>query len=213
MKRVIIRWMIALLCGVAMPTMAMAQFDLSKAIQGLLGPQTQSDSEQRISPYKLIADAAPELKQITRTWGYEHTEIEYLGASPLAASAIPQIDSFVQAALKNLGIVEGTFSLTLRRNGTGFIVAGKDACDGNYRYDPTSGRLSISTKIDNVAYPASGYIKMKDNKMILMVNALDVADATLLAVPEYRNDQNVLMIYGLLQSFPGVYISLWMHKM
>lgn len=184
---------------------AMAQIDLSKAFGALLGASEATPAE---NPLELIAKSAPKARDVVRTWAYEKLYFEYLGTNPLADVALQQLDSTVQAALKREGIVAGAFTLTLRRNGTGFIMRDGSAIDGEYRYNEEKGRVEFSVLVNGTKYGCGGFFKLKDENLVVMVDARDLYDIYLAESPQYRNDQTALTIQGILDSFPGVFISL-----
>ena len=189
---------------------ARAQFDLGKAFGALLEQQSTSKPKD---PLAAIAEAAPSSREVVRTWGYERIFFEYLGANPLADMAMQQLDVTVQAALKREGIVPGSFSLTLRRNGTGFIIFKEYAIDGRYDYIEEKGRATFIINIEGVDYQCGGFMKMRGDNLVVMLDAGDIFDIIVAAYPEYRNDSTALTMQGLLESFKGIFISLEFHKM
>ena len=190
---------------VLLPFSASAQFDLSKAFGALLG---SADNTAQQDPLKAIAEAAPSSRDVVRTWAYERLYFEFLGNNPLAEVALQQLDSTVQAALKREGIVSGAFTLTLRRNGTGFIMRDGNALDGEYKYNEEKGRVEFSVLVNGTKYPCGGLFKLKDENLVFMVDAGDIFDIYLNESPQYSNDPTALSIKGVLDSFPGVFISL-----
>lgn len=184
---------------------AMAQIDLSKAFGALLGASEATPAE---NPLELIAKSAPKARDVVRTWAYEKLYFEYLGTNPLADVALQQLDSTVQAALKREGIVAGAFTLTLRRNGTGFIMRDGSAIDGEYTYNEEKGRAEFTVLVNGTKYGCGGFFKLKDENLVVMVDARDLYNIYLAESPQYRNDQTALTIQGILESFKGIYISL-----
>ena len=190
-------------------TSAMAQIDLSKAFGALLGA-AEATPEQ--NPLELIAKSAPKARDVVRTWAYERLYFEYLGTNPLADVALQQLDGTVQAALKREGIVSGSFTLTLRRNGTGFIMRDGSAMDGEYAYNEAKGRAEFSVLVNGTKYRCGGFFKLKEENLVVMVDARDLYNIYLTESPQYRNDQTALTIQGILESFKGIYISLEFFK-
>ncbi len=197
------------LMSVLYPASAMAQVDLSKAFGALLGAVETAPAE---NPLELIAKSAPKARDVVRTWAYEKLYFEYLGTNPLADVALQQLDSTVQAALKREGIVSGAFTLTLCRNATGFIMRDGSAIDGEYRYNEEKGRVEFSVLVNGTKYGCGGFFKLKDENLVVMVDARDLYDIYLAESPQYRNDQTALAIKGVLDGFPGVFISLEFSK-
>ena len=195
-----------LLLSILLPVGASAQIDLSKALGALLGA-TETSAEK--NPLELIAESAPTAREVVRTWAYERLYFEYLGTNPLAEVALQQLDVTVQAALKREGIVSGAFTLTLRRNGTGFIMRDGAALDGKYSYNETKGRVEFSVLVNGTSYPCGGFFKLNSKDLIVMVDARDVFNIYLAESPQYRNDPTALTIQGILDSFKGVFISLY----
>jgi hypothetical protein len=195
-----------LLSTMLLPMGASAQIDLSKAFGALLGA-TETTSEK--NPLELIAESAPTSRDVVRTWAYDRLYFEYIGSNPLADVALQQLDVTVQAALKREGIVSGAFTLTLRRNGTGFIMRDGAALDGKYSYNETKGRVEFSVLINGTSYPCGGFFKLNGKDLIAMVDARDVFNIYLAESPQYSNDPTALTIQGILDSFKGVFISLY----
>lgn len=190
-------------------TSAMAQIDLSKAFGALLGAAEATPAQ---NPLELIAKSAPKARDVVRTWAYERLYFEYLGTNPLADVALQQLDGTVQAALKREGIVSGSFTLTLRRNGTGFIMRDGSAMDGEYAYNEAKGRAEFSVLVNGTKYHCGGFFKLKDENLVVMVDARDLYNIYLTESPQYRNDQTALTIQGILESIKGIYISLEFFK-
>lgn len=210
MKR-IVSLLFVVVALVALPMRAEAQIDLSKAFGALLGAATAEQSAEK-SPLEIIAEQAPSSRDVVRTWGYERAYFDYLGSNPLAEVALQQLDTTVQAALKREGIVAGSFTLTLRRNGSGFIIWREHAVDGTYDYIEQKGRVTIATSVDGVNYECGGFMKMEGDNLVVMVDARDAMDAFLAAAPNYRNDSVVLTMQGLLESFKGIFICVEFRK-
>ena len=177
MKRIVSLLFVAFAL-VALPMRAEAQIDLSKAFGALLGAPTAEQSAEK-SALEIIAEQAPSSRDVVRTWGYERAYFDYLGSNPLAEVALQQLDTTVQAALKREGIVAGSFTLTLRRNGSGFIIWREHAVDGTYDY--------IEQKFDEIVATAKAnggnlYIYSMDDEMTFgVLNYLEAgaSEATL----------------------------------
>lgn len=202
--------MLALMVAlVLLPSSAMAQIDLSKALGALLGGAEATPDK---NPLELIAEAAPSSRDVVRTWAYDRLYLEYLGTNPLADVALQQLDVTLQAALKREGIVSGAFTLTLRRNGTGFIMRDGNALDGEYKYNEAKGRVEFSVLVNKTKYPCGGFFKLKGDNLVVMIDARDIFSIYLAESPQYSNDQTAISIKGVLDSFPGVFISLEFSK-
>ncbi len=203
--------LIVLLVGVALvvrPAEAAAQIDLSRAIGVLLGGETSSEQ----NPFERIAEAAPSARDVVRTWAYERLFFDYLGANNLATVALQQLDNTVQAALKREGIVAGAFTMTLKRNGTGFLMHEGYAVDGEYAYSEDNGRVTIATTIDGTRYECGGFLTMRGDNLVVMVDARDAFEVFLASSPQYRTDPTVVGIRDILQSFKGIFISIEYRK-
>lgn len=203
MKKLFLSILLAIV--VAIPQESSAQIDLGKALGLLLGESAQQQTPSR-SPLAEIAEKAPAAKDLCHTWAYDRVYLKYLGTSPLADAALQQVDGSAQAALKNAGIVSGAFTFTLRRNGECFIMRDGEALDGSYEYIAEKGRVTLKTSFEGATYSNKGFFVKEGKNLVLMVDARDVLSTLLAIYPEYRTDQTVVMIDGILQQFKGVYV-------
>ena len=85
MKRILLLSVVMVL-GCVAPFTASAQFDLGKALGGLLG--AAATPQPTVSPYDEIRDNAPARSKILGTWQYKTASLEYLGSNALAAVAL-----------------------------------------------------------------------------------------------------------------------------
>ena len=209
MRRVIITIVMALMGIVAMPESATAQFDLSK-IGSMLGGKVAKPTK---SPYQTLAENAPIKSKIIGTWSYSDFDIEYLGNNAIAHTAISQTEYYLQQEIKAAGITSGCYYIALRNNGKGYFYYSDYTYESSYTYDPTTAHVDITVKLDNsTSIKCSGFIKMKDGKLGLMLNAEDVVKAVATLVPEAMNDQTYLTIKSVVDSFPGIYITTYYNK-
>lgn len=194
--------------AVVLPYESSAQIDLGKALGILLGEGATAQQQQPRSPLEEIAEKAPGAKDLVQTWAYDKLYLKYLGTNPLADAALQQVNMTAQAALKNAGLVSGSFTFTIRRNGTCFIMHEGEALDGTYSYIPEKGRVTLTTAYGGQQYTSKGFFTMEGKNLTLMVDARDVLSLVLAIYPEYRNDPNLQTIEGILTQFKGVYVCL-----
>lgn len=205
---------------VALPTTASAQLDLGKALGALFGALTESGQKEQPAEqpatteqpglptktiFDVLAENAPSARALQGTWLYEDASAEYFGSSPLADMAIAQGEQFVKSQLLTHGLKPGSFSLYLRRSGTGTITFGERTLTGRYAYNASKGTIVISGTVNNVAVSVSGYVRYEDGKLDILVDAQSALNALLKVYPELATDQTVQMVSGLVASFPGVY--------
>lgn len=203
-----------------LPTEASAQFDLSRALGALFGALTETtekeqpaeQSQQPTTPqqptktiFDVLAENAPSARALQGTWVYQDAGAEYYGNSPFADMAIQQGEQFVKTKLLNQGIKPGSFSVYLRRNGTGTITFGERTLSGRYAYNADNATIVISGTINNVAVTVSGYVRYSEGKLDILVDANSALDALLKVYPELATDQTVVMVSGLMATFPGIY--------
>lgn len=205
MKRLLSLVVFAMLCVVALPAEASAQFDLGKAFGKLLGAATPQQT--KVSPYDEIRDNAPQRAKLLGTWQYKSAALKYLGDNPLADVALANIEGFGIAELKKRGVMEGCCSLTLRRNGLAVLATRDTLQDGWLAYDESTAKMNISTTVDDETYQASGYIRIVSDRLIVMIDARDVINIVAQASPELANDQTFVMARSVLQNFGDVYLS------
>ncbi len=206
MKRITV--ILALAVAMFLPASASAQFNLSGMLNSLFGGQkTQDTTEQQtvVNPYQAIADAAPTARQILGTWTFESAEAEYLGTNVLADLAISQVEGYVIQKMESYGFTKGSFSIHLRRNGTGIITMGNRTLEGRYNYNAETGAITVTGTINGKHLSCSGYVKMSNGKLVALVNADEAIEAFKTAYPEYATHQLIQSVGGVVKSFEGVY--------
>ena len=206
------RVLFAILCviGLGVTTEASAQIDLGKALGALLNEAAAVQSTPDY--YAKLREGAPSKSKIVGTWKYLSARVEYLGANSVAQVAVPQLESFIAAELKNNGIVEGCCSLTINRNGSATISAGGVGYDGSYTYDQSTAKAKASYKHDNHTYNVSGYLKLSSSRLMVLVDMRDVLRELTYMSPKLANDQNFLMVKGIVDSFSDIYLSVLFTK-
>lgn len=167
--------------------------------------QLQQSQQPQKSPFEILAENAPAARQLQGSWLYSDAGAEYLGVNPLADMAIAQVEQYAKSRIVAAGIKPGSFSVTLRRNGTGTITFGERTLSGRYVYNAENATIIISGTINNVAVSVSGYVRYADGNLDILVEATSALDALLKVYPELATDQTVQMVSGMLSSFPGVY--------
>lgn len=172
-------------------------FEMLQQLQQLQQPQK--------SPFEILAENAPSARLLQGSWLYSDAGAEYLGVNPLADMAIAQAEQYAKSRIVAAGIKPGSFSVTLRRNGTGTITFGERTLSGRYVYNAENATIIISGTINNVAVSVSGYVRYADGNLDILVEATSALDALLKVYPELATDQTVQMVSGMLSSFPGVY--------
>ena len=206
MKRLIIVALMALVGIAALPTTASAQFDLSK-IGGLFGG---SSSKSAKSPYATLAENAPQRNQVLGVWKYSSICVEYLGTSVLADASVSQLNSFASTELKEAGITPGCFTITLHNNGKGSFSYEDLLFEGSYTYDSSKARFVLTAKTeDGKTLTCNGYLKIVNGKLGMMVKAEDALNAVVIAAPEVGADSTFMMIKSVVDSFSGVYLTLY----
>lgn len=196
-----------------MPATASAQFNISNALNALFGgsKKTEQQVEQK-SPYQLIAEAAPTSRDIVGVWTYDSADAEYLGSNQLANLAISQVKGVALSKLESYGITKGSFKVQIRRNGTGTITMGDKTLSGNYDYNPTTGAILFTGKVNGVSLSCNGFLKMKSGKLVVMVDADDAISAFKQAYPEYANHQLIQTLGGVLASFSDIYGAIYLTR-
>ena len=208
MKRVIVVVFMAIIGLVAMPESANAQINLSKV--GKLFGNVASKPQR--SPYQELAESAPAKNQITGTWNYDTFRVEYLGSNAFAQGAIAQLENFATQEIKNAGIGDECYTIVLRGNGKGVFQYDDLTYEGNYTYDASTAQFQFTAKKSNgTQIVCNGFIKMDDGRLVTMLKAEDVVRAIAVIAPEVQTDDTYLMVKGVVDSFSGIYISLY-HK-
>ena len=206
MKRMIIALLMAVVGVVALPTTASAQFDLSK-IGSLFGG---SSSKSTKSPYTTLAENAPQKSQVLGVWKYSSICVEYLGTSAFADASVSQLNSFASTELKEAGIMPGCFTIKLQSNGKGSLSYEDMVYEGSYTYDSAKARFVLTVVTDDgKTLSCNGFLKIVNGKLGMMIKAEDALNAVSVAAPELRADSTFLMIQGVVDSFSGIYLTLY----
>lgn len=191
---------------VALPTTASAQFDLSK-IGSLFGG---SSSKSTKSPYTTLAENAPQKSQVLGVWKYNSVSVEYLGTSAFADASVSQLNSFASTELKEAGIMPGCFTIKLHNNGKGSLSYEDMVYEGSYTYDSAKARFVLTVVTDDgKTLSCNGFLKIVNGKLGMMIKAEDALNAVSVAAPELRADSTFLMIQGVVDSFSGIYLTLY----
>lgn len=168
--------------------------------------QLQQQQTSGPSPFEVLAANAPSGRALCGSWLYEDAGAEFLGQNPLADMAISQVEPYAKAQVEAAGIKPGSFSVVLRRNGTGTITYKEHSLSGRYVYDEESAKIIISGSVNNVASSVSGYVRLVDDRLEVLLDAQSSLDALLKVYPELATNQTVQMVSGVLASFAGVYV-------
>ena len=216
MKRLLVVALMLLVGVVALPTSASAQLDLSK-IGGMLrrSSSKSSTTTTKTSPYKALAENAPAKSEILGVWSYSDIDIVYLGTNSFAEAALAQVKSVVRQELRMQGVTPGCFAITLLKSGKGSFSYGDYVFEGSYTYDSSKARFELTATADNgKAIKCGGFLKKVDGKLVVMLDAQDALDAIATVIPEISagDAQTFDSINGIVQSFPGIYISMYYTK-
>ena len=206
MKKIAIL-LLALISLVAVPESASAQFDLSKALGGLFGGSSSSSSTSTSSTnshYKKLADAAPALTTLNGTWSYEAAHFTYLGTNPLTDVILAQLDPIVLDVLKKMGVSRGSANIKLD-SGKGLIWQGNSSQSFKYTYDRSKARVVLSAVIDSKSVSVSGYVKLSSPMLSIMLDVKELIKAIKTIYPEYKGDQNLVLVETLLKDMGDVY--------
>lgn len=206
MRRLFIVALMVFVGVIALPTTASAQFDLSK-LGGLLGG---SSSKSTKSPYTTLAESAPAKSKVLGEWKYSSIDVEYLGSNTFAGASISQLNGSVNAELKEIGIVPGCFTITLQSDGKGSFCFEEEVYEGRYTYDSTKARFELTATAENgKTIKCSGFLKMNNGKLGMMLKAEDALSALVIAIPEIATDSTFVMIKSIVDSFSGIYLTMY----
>lgn len=207
MKRLIVAIAVALVGMVVAPESVSAQFDISK-LGGVFGG---SSSKPKVSPYKTLADNAPSKSEVLGVWQYSDFDLEYLGSNSLAETAIGQVESYARVELQAAGVKAGCFTITLHNDGSGSFSYEDYIYEGSYTYDASKAHFVMTTSAyDGTTITLTGFLKINKGKLVVMVKAEDAIKAFTTILPEVSegDDSTFEMINGVVQSFPGIFISM-----
>lgn len=188
------------------PESASAQFDLSKVLGGLFGGSSKSTTTTTTTdPYKKLADAAPAVSTINGTWIYSSASFAYVGSNPLADVVIAQLDPIILDVLSQMGVSSGSATLKLD-NGKAIVSQGDSALGCKYSYDRSKARVVVSAVIEQKSVSVTGYVKYASSTLSVMLDVKEVIKAVKTVYPDYKNDQNVVLIETLLKDMGDVYL-------
>jgi hypothetical protein len=82
--------------------------------------------------------------------------------------------------------------------------------EGSYTYDSAKARFVLTVVTDDgKTLSCNGFLKIVNGKLGMMIKAEDALNAVSVAAPELRADSTFLMIQGVVDSFSGIYITLY----
>ncbi|MBQ8493306.1 MAG: DUF4923 family protein [Alistipes sp.] len=206
MKKTIFMLMLVAVGLCASPTDASAQFDLSRALNSLLGGGEET-TEPAKSPYTLMAESAPQPSKLTGVWLYNSAAVEYLGTNPLADVALSQLEGYALAELRGAGVVPGYFGLTLRRNGVAYLSHEDDIFEGRYTYTAADASVIIEATVNNIPMSLSGYIKQSGTRMEVLIDAADAMALFQHLFPEYKTNSMVVSADSAIRTFGDIFIA------
>ena len=187
------------------PDSASAQFDLSKVLGGLFGGSSKSTTTTTQDPYKKLAEAAPAVSTINGLWVYNSASFAYVGNNPLADVVIAQLDPIILDVLNQMGVVSGLATLKLD-NGRAVVAQGESSLGCKYSYDRSKARVVVSAVIEQKSVSVTGYVKYASSTLSVMLDVKEVIKAVKTVYPDYKNDQNVVLIETLLKDMGDVYL-------
>lgn len=191
---------------VAMPMSVSAQFDLSKALGGLLGSATSKNNQTTVvDPYKKLAETAPSNSTLNGTWSYQSASFSYIGNNPLASMAVAQLDPVIADVLTKLGITRGTAELKLK-SGSGVISHEGRSLNGEYSYRRSTASIVAKSTIDGKSVSASGYVKYSSGTLAVLLDVKEVLKAIKSVYPEYAADPNVVLVETILKDIGDVFV-------
>lgn len=203
MKKTLIT-IFALVAFVALPVSVSAQVDLAKALGGVLGG-TQTTQSAQSDPYKKLAASAPAASTLLGSWSYDSATFAYVGSNPLASMAVGQLDPVILDVLKQMGVTRGSAILMLD-NGKGTITHDGSKLNGEYTYQRSTAGIKVSSVIDGKSVSVSGYVKYASSMLTVLLDVKELIKAVKLVYPEYKNDQNLVLIESLLKDIGDVYV-------
>lgn len=206
MRKIIIIALLTIV-GLATTTEASAQFDLSRALNSLLGHE-DADAEPAKSPYMVMAESAPQASKLTGVWLYNSAAVEYLGTNPLADVALSQLEGYALAELRGAGVLPGYFGLTLRRNGVAYLSHEDQIFEGKYRYNPADASVVIEATVNNIPMSLSGYIKQQSTRMEVLIDAEDAMTLFQELLPEYKTNSMVVSADSAIKTFGDIFIAI-----
>ncbi|MBQ8366778.1 MAG: DUF4923 family protein [Alistipes sp.] len=212
MRRFVVVMLFAVVGLVASTTDASAQFDLSRALNSLLGAKDKVKEKEAVepakTPYDTLAEQAVSPSKLTGVWLYHSATVEYLGANPLADVALAQLEGYAQAELRGAGVLPGFFGLTLRRNGVAYLSHEDDIYEGRYKYNSSDASVTISTTVNDMTLSLGGYVKQSGTRMELLLDAADAMTLFKELFPEYKTNSMVISADAAIKSFGDVFISI-----
>ncbi len=195
MKRLFL--LLALLGGLCLPIEAQSLNDLLK---GLLGSGTMT-AAPAATPEKYIT-----VRQLARTWTYTRAVVEYGGEDPLAAMAVSALSDQIEHYALKVGIVSGREKLTLQRNGTARVQIGDKSGTGSYRYNASTGEITLSVTIGDKSASLRGQTRYKEGKLTLLFPAERVLQTMKQAVPSLAENGYLKIAETVIANYPEIRI-------
>jgi hypothetical protein len=202
MKRLVIVALMAVV-AVMLPSVATAQFNLSKLLGG--GSNSSTTTTTANDPYKRLADAAPASSTLNATWVYDTASFSYLGSNALTEMAVAQLNPMINDALRQMGITSGSATLKLN-NGTGSITHGDYVMNGTYSYTRSKASIVATTTIDQKSVSVSGYVRYASDTLTVLLDARELVRSMLTVMPELKQDPNMAVVETMLRDLGDVYV-------
>lgn len=181
---------------------ASAQFNLSKLLNGLT---TEAAKNTESDPYKRLAESAPASSTLNGKWSYESASFSYIGNNPLAGVVIAQLDPVIEDIFKKYNVTKGSATLTLN-NGKATIAHGEHSVSGTYRYTRSTAGIVAEAIIDKKSVSAKGYVRYSSGMLTVMLDIREVMKAITTVAPEFKSDQNFILVESLLRDIGDVYV-------
>lgn len=174
-------------------------------LQNLFGGS--SKSEEVVEEPKFIT-----ANQLLGDWLFASTEIEYAGNDPLASMGVSAMKGQAADLAAKAGVVVGRDKATFNSMNRASLQIGDRKVEGNYRYNPQTGEITLSIEIGQKHHALTGKTHYENGTLKLLFNTNEALAALKEALPSMAQNDYVKVGEQIITAYPGIQIGASFHK-
>ena len=191
---------------IAALAVAFAQSAGAQSLQDLIRNALESlsgkTSEESAAPAAVAEPlAATELPGV---WNYRAPALEYTGDDMLASLATSTLRGQLPAYYAQAGLQPDKATVTFARDNKFRAALGDRKVEGTYRYDATTGALTVEYLLAGKTVKFTGRAKHADGVLTLLFEANAALASLRASSPQAAQDQRLQQIAAILERYPGV---------
>lgn len=196
MKRMLL--MAAFAVAFTLPVGAQSLQDLFRSALESLTGKSSEPAPKAAAPEVLTA------AELLGTWSYRAPALEYTGDDMLASLATSTLKGQLPAYYAQAGLQPDKAAVTFAR-GSGFCATlGERRLEGTYRYDASTGALTIEYLLAGKPVVFTGRARYADGVLTLLFEANAAFGSLRASSPQAAQNQRLQQISAILEHYPGV---------